>query len=151
MVWAFIHRQPTSRLKSINYILEFDLVGRQAKSKPSLTWKCKMIVQINPKVSLGFPSTMSSDRILTSFTFLQRKKWRAVSMLCSIWNRICPFSLGWNARNLFQLNFPTYSSSDLRVVRQLTPPRGKLSCVHRASLRKGPGCCAAPGKNKKIS
>lgn len=36
--------------------------------KTRLTWKCKIMVHINPKVNLGFPSVMSSFRIFTSFT-----------------------------------------------------------------------------------
>lgn len=35
-----------------------------------LTWKWRMIVQMSPRVSLGFPSTISSPRILTSLISL---------------------------------------------------------------------------------
>lgn len=61
-----------------------------------LTWKCKMIVQISPSVSFGFPSVMSSGRMLTSFTDFFLKKLSAVSTFWSMWNRSLPFSRGWN-------------------------------------------------------
>lgn len=32
------------------------------------TWKCRIIVHINPRISLGFPSAMSSFLMLTSLT-----------------------------------------------------------------------------------
>lgn len=35
------------------------------------TWKCRMIVQIRPRVSLGLPSAMSSFLMFTSFTCKQ--------------------------------------------------------------------------------
>ena len=35
----------------------------------SLTWKCSIMVHINPRVSLGFPSVMSSFRMFTSLTW----------------------------------------------------------------------------------
>lgn len=47
----------------------------------TLTWKCKMIVQINPRVSLGFPSVMSSFRIFTSLTCVQITKKKVCSAL----------------------------------------------------------------------
>lgn len=43
--------------------------GRQMRDN-SLTWKCSMMVHIKPRVSFGFPSTISSARILTSLIFL---------------------------------------------------------------------------------
>lgn len=37
-----------------------------------------MMVHINPKVSFGFPSTISSARILTNLIFLYRRKFKQV-------------------------------------------------------------------------
>lgn len=77
-----------------------------------LTWKCKIIVQIKPKHSLGFPSKMSTGRMLTSLTFFCFRKLRAVSMFWSMWNRNFPRSRG---------NFSFESSSS--SVRRLWPSR----------------------------
>lgn len=44
--------------------------GRMLDTGCSLTWKCSMMVHIKPRVNFGFPSTMSSARILTSLIFL---------------------------------------------------------------------------------
>lgn len=59
-----------------------------------LTWKCKMIVQMSPSVSFGFPSVMSSGRMFTSLTCFLLRKLSAVSTFCSMWNRSLPFSRG---------------------------------------------------------
>jgi len=42
--------------------------------KTRLTWKCKIMVHINPNINLGFPSVMSSFLMLTSFTCHRGKK-----------------------------------------------------------------------------
>lgn len=45
---------------------------RQTPGQPlDSTWKCRMIVQIRPRVSLGLPSAMSSFLMFTSFTWEQ--------------------------------------------------------------------------------
>lgn len=51
-----------------------------------------MIVHINPKHSFGFPSKISTGRMLTSLTFFCLRKLRAVSMFWSLWNRNFPLS-----------------------------------------------------------
>lgn len=65
-----------------------------------LTWKCRMMVHIRPRVSFGLPSTMSSARMLTNLIFLYRKKSRAICTFCSMWKRIRPFSRGWKRTQL---------------------------------------------------
>lgn len=48
--------------------------GRSCRASPRdpggghSTWKCRMMVQIRPRVSLGLPSAMSSFLMFTSFT-----------------------------------------------------------------------------------
>lgn len=64
-----------------------------------LTWKCRMMVQIRPRVSLGFPSTMSSARMFTTLIFLKWRKLRVIWTFCSMWKRIRPFSRGCGEQN----------------------------------------------------
>lgn len=98
------------------------------------TWKWRMMVHINPRVSLGFPSAMSSFLMLTNLTWQNKtpvilfsehrqvscdkaaplsghvpkgfiwskthtcrclRKSSAICTFCSLWNRMRPFSLGW--------------------------------------------------------
>lgn len=37
-----------------------------------VTWKCRMMVQMRPRVNLGLPSTMSSQRMLTSLIWVNK-------------------------------------------------------------------------------
>lgn len=49
-----------------------------------VTWKWSMMVHISPRVSLGFPSAMSSFRILTSLTW-NGVKWKISVSKWSVW------------------------------------------------------------------
>lgn len=57
------------------------------------TWKCKIMVQIRPRVSLGLPSVMSSLRIFTSFTWKRNRSWSQSSVTFLFWFHFYRFSL----------------------------------------------------------
>ena len=55
------------RRKDLNYSTLLPLrVKRRRGERWWLTWKWRMMVHIKPRVSFGFPSTMSSQRMFTS-------------------------------------------------------------------------------------
>ena len=69
-------------------------------AEASPTWKWRMMVQMRPRVSLGFPSTMSSPRMLTSLISLYLRNLSAVSTFWIAWNRIRPRSRGCKIKSL---------------------------------------------------
>jgi len=81
------------RLAHLNNASRADTFGSWPTTISDI-WKCKMIVQMRPRVSFGFPSTISSARIFTNLIFLYRKKSRAICTFCNMWNRKRPLSRG---------------------------------------------------------
>lgn len=66
---------PLTRL-SLN-VIKHMLMNRASTGRskePTQTWKWRMMVQMRPSVSLGFPSVMSSFLMLTSLTWRQVRK-----------------------------------------------------------------------------
>lgn len=66
--------------------LHMELTGIRHTQLSALTWKCRIMVQTRPSVSFGFPSTISSDRMLT------RRIWKRHSEYI-MWFR--GISYGW--------------------------------------------------------
>lgn len=60
------------------------------------TWKRRIIVQINPSVSRGFPSTMSWAPIFSKWTRISFRKVSDLSTFSKQWILILPFvGFGW--------------------------------------------------------
>ena len=58
------------------------------------------MVQTSPRVSFGFPSTISSFLTFTSRTFFLRRKSRACCTFASRWNRMRPVSRGCKGQRI---------------------------------------------------
>lgn len=63
------------------------------------TWNLRIMVQIRPRVSLWFPSTISWDPIFSRCTLCSFRNWRALSTFSKQWMRILPFvGLGYKEK-----------------------------------------------------
>lgn len=74
-VWPLVVREWTAKWKQFACISCSQVNSR-------LTWKCRIMVHINPNVSFGFPSVMSSFLMFTSFTW-GHEEWTNIIIQCS--------------------------------------------------------------------
>lgn len=132
----FAHRRDSSKLTTV--------IWPRTRMK-LLTWKCKIIVQINPRVSLGLPSTMSLGWTLTNLTFFRMRKLKAVSTFCSMWKRILPFSRGCVGGRLNRKSSDNrVALSYSRVVHSTAAPAVSTNSDRRASPETDPSLYHPP-------